>query len=600
MFSIGLEFSLPALKAMRRLVFGLGLAQVLICLMCIGLAAYVISGGHALTGFVIGSALALSSTAIVSKLLTERMELNQPHGQAAIGVLLFQDLAVVPLMIMLPALAMNSETLWHDMGFAVLKIIVVMGVILFAGQIVMRKWFYWIARQQSRELFSINVLFITLGIGWFTEYWNLSISLGAFLAGMLISETEYRYQVEEEIKPFRDILLGLFFVTVGMKIQWSVMQQHMVGILVMLFLLLSIKLLVIFVLGRSFGLRSNDALKTALTLAQGGEFGFVILALGAKLNAIRADMEQSALAALVLSMLIAPFLIQYADSIVKYLIKGDWVFRAVDLHKVLVQSMSKNAHVLICGYGKRGQSIARLLQEEHIPCFALDLDPDLVREASEAGESVVFGDASRREVLIAAGVERAKVAVLTFDDSHANAKIIHSIRGIRQDIPIIARSRDDSGVEYLLQQGADDVLPEGFETSLLLGEKVLRVMGVTKDHVDHRLTAVRSGRYDPIKRFFRGQQEEWDAVDCNVPRLYSIVLYPRAFAIGQSLDDVLMKLPVDFEYVLRDQTRYKRENFQGPLQNGDVLVVFGQPADLARAEQFALQGGHVLSVGSVE
>jgi CPA2 family monovalent cation:H+ antiporter-2 len=590
MFSIGLEFSLPALKAMRRLVFGLGLAQVTACLMCIGLAAYILSGGHFLTAFIIGSALALSSTAIVSKLLTERLELNQPHGQAAIGVLLFQDIAVVPLLILLPSLAKNSDTLWLDIGGALLKIIIVMTLILFVGQKIMRPWFHTIARQQSSELFSINVLFITLGIGWLTEHWGLSLSLGAFLAGMLISETEYRYQVEEEIKPFRDILLGLFFVTVGMKIQWQIMEQYLGSIFIMLFLLLAIKLLVIFLLGKFFGLRSNHALKTALALAQGGEFGFVILALGSQLKAINAEMEQSALAALVLSMLIAPFLIQHAEKIVKIFIKDDWMFQSLDLHKILVQSMSTHDHVLICGYGKRGQSIARLLEQEHIPSFALDLDPDLVREASEAGDSVVFGDAARHDVLTAAGIQRARVVVLTFSDVHACSKIIQSIRAIRKDIPIISRAHDDAHADILHTHGAHKVLAEGFETTLMLGVKVLETLQIPKTHIDERLNMIRNERYESFKKFFRSNQDELKSIDCSVPRLYSIVLNQHAYAVGHTLEQIIQDLHIDIQYLRRSGVRYNHPDLSIVLQEGDTLVVFGEPHKVHRAEQYLLDG----------
>ncbi|MFD2449430.1 cation:proton antiporter [Vogesella fluminis] len=365
MFSIGLEFSLAKLKAMRQLVFGIGLAQVLLTLFLIGAIVWRLTGSP-LAGFAVGGALALSSTAIVSKLLSERLEMAQPHGQLAIGVLLFQDLAVVPLLILLPAFAANSDSLWTDLGLALLKVVAVMSLLLVFGQRLMRPWFHLVARQRSGELFTINVLLVTLGIAFLTQLAGLSLALGAFVAGMLISETEYRFQVEEDIKPFRDILLGFFFVTVGMKLDIGVLLDRAGDIGVMLLLLLPVKLAVVFLLARLFGQRARDSLKGALALAQGGEFGFVLLALSGNLGLISSPVEQSALAAIVLSMLAAPFLIQHAERICSRLIRQDWALQAVDLHQILVQSMAKDEHVIICGYGRSGQSLARLLEAEGI------------------------------------------------------------------------------------------------------------------------------------------------------------------------------------------------------------------------------------------
>lgn len=591
MFSIGLEFSLAKLKAMRQLVFGVGLAQVVVTLLLIGAIVWWLTGS-ALAGFAVGGALALSSTAIVSKLLSERLEMTQPHGQLAIGVLLFQDLAVVPLLILLPAFAANSNHLWADLGLALVKVVAVMSLLLVFGQRLMRPWFHVVARQRSGELFTINVLLVTLGVAYLTQLAGLSLALGAFVAGMLISETEYRFQVEEDIKPFRDILLGFFFITVGMKLDLHILYERAGDIGVMLLLLLPVKLGIVYVLGRAFGHRAQDSLKGALALAQGGEFGFVLLALSGSLGLISSPVEQSALAAIVISMLVAPFMIQYADRISKRLIKQDWALQSVDLHQILVKTMAKDEHVIICGYGRSGQSLARLLEAEDISFFALDLDPERVREAGEAGDPVVFGDAAKREVLMAAGAMRAKAVVITFADTHASERIIHVVHDLRRDLPVIVRTIDDTDMGRLREAGADEVVAEVMEGSLMLASHALMVLGVPMSRVLRRIRTVREQRYSLFTGFFRGGSDEMDGVDdSDQPRLFSVQLVAGAHAIGMPLGGVkLDTLGVGVRGIRRRNVRLAECAADFELQEDDVLVLLGRPAELAQAESVLLQG----------
>lgn len=591
MFSIGLEFSLPKLNAMRRLVFGVGLAQVVVTLLLIMGGVWVLSD-NPLAGFAIGGALAMSSTAIVSKLLTERLELNQAHGQLAMGVLLFQDIAVVPLLILLPAFAGGSDTLLMDLALAGVKVVVVMSLLFFFGPRLLRPWFHVVARQRSGELFMINVLLVTLGIAWLTELSGLSLALGAFVAGMLISETKYRFQVEEDIRPFRDILLGFFFITVGMKLELPVLFQRWDEVLVMLCLLLPLKLAIVFAIGRAFGLRSNDALKGALALAQGGEFGFVLLALASNLALVPLASVQAALAAIILSMLIAPFLIQYADAITRRLIRNDWMLQSLDLHQVFVQSMSKSEHVLICGYGRSGQALARLLEAEDVPFFALDLDPERVQEASAAGDPVVFGDAARKEVLGAAGIQRARVVVITFADTHAAERIIETVQQLKPNLPVIVRTIDDSDIERLRAAGADEVVAEVMEGSLMLASQALMVMGVPVSRVLRRIRTVREARYGLFRGFFRGLGDEVAVGDEGQQlRLESVRLVADAYAVGRRLGELnLAALGVEVKTVRRRQ--FKRSDLSNDfvLEENDVVVLLGRSDQLASAESFLLQG----------
>jgi CPA2 family monovalent cation:H+ antiporter-2 len=407
MFTLGLEFNLAKLSALRRLVFGLGFAQVAATSILIMILA-MLTGSSWQGGFAIGGAMALSSTAIVSKLLTERNELSSKHGQNAISILLFQDLAVVPLLILLPSLNKPTNELLISLGLAFIKIVVVLTVLLFLGQRLMRPWFNIVAKQRSNELFIINVLFVTLGIAYLTELAGLSLALGAFLAGMLIAETQYRYQVEDDIRPFRDVLLGLFFVTVGMMLDLRILLSWWWLVLIMLLILGPGKIAIITFLARRFGSTPGNALRSGIMLGQGGEFGFVLLALVSGSNLIPTYIEQVSLASIIMSMMISPFLIQQSDRIVLRFARSEWMNLATNLHKIAVQSMQNEDHVIICGYGRSGQGLARLLRQEKLTIFAIDQNPEIVNEASQAGENIVYGDATKREVLLSVGISRAK------------------------------------------------------------------------------------------------------------------------------------------------------------------------------------------------
>ncbi|WP_425325363.1 cation:proton antiporter [Paludibacterium paludis] len=589
MFSIGLEFSLPKLRAMRHLVFGLGASQVALTLIT-AFAVMMLMSADVPAALAIGGAVTMSSTAIASKLLAERLELAQPHGQLAIGVLLFQDLAVVPLLILLPAFAGGDHNLLMELGLAALKVVVVMALLLSLGQRLIRPWFHVVARRRSSELFMINVLLATLGVAWLTELSGLSLALGAFVAGMLISETEYRYQVEEDIRPFRDILLGFFFITVGMKVNILALYQHWQEVLLLLVLLLPVKLGVVFLLARRFGHKSRDALRGALALAQGGEFGFVLLALAGNLGLISATLEQAGIAAILLSMLAAPFLIMHSEAIARRFIREDWMMQAVDLHQLLVEGMSRSDHVLICGYGRTGQSLARLFDAESIPFFALDTDPERVREASEAGDPVVFGDAMRKEVLMAAGLDRAKVMVVTFADSHTAVRILHLVQDLRPDLPVIVRTVDDSDIGMLREAGADEVVPEVLEGSLMLASQALMVAGVPLNRILRRIRSVREERYDLFRGFFRGASDEGEGEEAQ-PRLLSVYVCEGAAAVGGRIADLgLDDLEVELKSVRR--RGFRRLDVDGgfSVEQGDVLVLLGRPDALGRAEYRILNG----------
>jgi len=589
MFSIGLEFSLPQLRSMRRAVFGFGFAQVAITTLTAMFALYLLGYGWA-GGLALGGALAMSSTAIVSKMLAERMELATPHGRDAMGILLFQDLAVVAFLIVLPSLSKSGGELATAIAIAGLKAAAALFIILYAGQAPMRAWLHIVARQRSSELFVLNVLLITLGLAALTELAGLSLALGAFLAGMLIAETEYRYQVEEDIKPFRDVLLGLFFVTVGMALDLSVVVGNLPWVVALLLVPVLAKLALIVVLSRLFGQPLATALRTGFYLAQAGEFALVLLALAANLDLLPKTLAQVVLAAMVLSMLSAPLLIHNAERIVRKFTANDWLARAAQITKIAATTMARQNHVIICGYGRSGQNLARLLESEDIAFIALDSDPERVREAAADGSSVVYGDAGRKEALAAAGLAKARAVVVTFADVATALKILHHVREARPELPVVVRTLDDSQLDRLLDAGAAEVIPEVLEGSLMLATHSLLLIGVPLNRVLARIRAIREERYSLFRGFFHGATDDADAAENLQPRLHSVHLPDRAHAIGKALGALDLAELVEVTGVRRRGTRSLRPGPDWVFEQGDVVVLLGRPADLGVAEQRLLDG----------
>jgi monovalent cation:H+ antiporter-2, CPA2 family len=590
MFSIGLEFSLPKLVTMRRVVFGLGAAQVAIT-MSIVTGASLVLGLPWRTAVVLGGALAMSSTAILAKLLAERLELNSAHGRQIMGILLFQDLAVVPLLILVPALSSQPERIAIDLGLAFVKAGVVLGVLLFAGQRVMRAWFHVVARQKSSELFVLNVLLVTLGIAFLTELAGLSLALGAFVAGALISETEYRYQVEEDIKPFRDVLLGLFFVTIGMLLDLRVVAAN-VWVSVLLVALVLLKALLIFLLSRVFKADTGVAIRAGLALSACGEFGFVILAHANYAGLLQPQVLQPVLAAMVLSMLIAPFIVERSELIARRWSGGEWMNRARQVHDIAVRSMAANQHVIICGYGRSGQNLARFLEQEQVAFIALDIDPQRIREAVSAGESVVFGDAGRREVLIASGLMRARALAITYSNTASALAILAHTQQLRPGLPVVVRTLDDTDIDRLKAAGAAEVVAEVMEGSLMLASSALMLLGVPLTRVLRRIRETREHRYQLFRGFFRGVTDESeDREEALQQRLHSVSLAQGSGAIGKRLDKLnLPSVDVEVTAVRRRNVRTTTPAPDTVLEEGDVVVVLGTAEAVIAAEMKLMQG----------
>ncbi|WP_159068687.1 monovalent cation:proton antiporter family protein [Neisseria weaveri] len=592
MFSIGLEFSLAKLKAMRRLVFGLGGMQVVLTILAV-MGVLMATGVQFTWAFAAAGALAMSSTAIVSRILSEKTELGQAHGQMVMGVLLMQDIAVVPLMILLPALAGGSSgNLWVELGLALLKMVVTLGVLFVLGSKVMTPWFRLVAKQKSSELFMINVLLVTLGVAYLTELEGLSLALGAFVAGILLAETEYRFQVEDDIRPFRDILLGFFFITVGMKLDIQALVNGWQLVLLLLGMLIVLKALVIFLIAWKMKHTAGDSLKTALYLAQGGEFGFVMLAISHKLNLVSLELEQAATAAVLLSMILAPFILNASDVVVKKLVRSDWDTKAVDLQKMLIESMSKSEHILIVGFGRGGQTIGRILSQEDIPYYALDMDAERVKIARSAGEPVSFGDAKRREVLEAAGLGRAQMVIITLNDMHETRHILNNIMSMYPTMPVHVRAISDDYLQSFTDMGAEEVVSDTKESSLVLASYALLGAGVSYQQVHQLIMNIRRSRYAILEDLFVGSDDESDFYDeSNSITRYAFALTGEAHAIGKKIDELpLQHLKVKLLFVRRHTHQIHTFADDFCLEADDILVVAGHKEKIISLENWSLQG----------
>jgi CPA2 family monovalent cation:H+ antiporter-2 len=591
MFTIGLEFSLPRLFAMKRIVFGLGLGQVLATMAAVA-AGTLLWGVSWQASVALGGALAMSSTAILSKLLAERRELDAAHGREVMGVLLFQDLAVVPLLVLIPALSQPVDALAGELGLALAKTAALLALVLFFGQRLMHAWFGLVARRKSGELFMLNVLLVTLGFATATELAGLSPALGAFVAGMLISETEYRYQVEEDIKPFRDVLLGLFFVSTGMMLDPAAIWADLAGVLAVLALLLATKLAVVGALSRFMGASPGTALRSGLWLCAAGEFGFVLLARATETGLIDPQLIQPVLAAMVLSMMIAPLVVLYSDRIALRLVASEWLMRSMQLTQIAARTVATEKHAILCGYGKTGQHLARFLETEGIGFMALDLDPERVREAAAAGEPVAWGDCTRRENLLAAGIARASVLVVTFADIETTLRLVERVRELRPDLPVVARSREEEDAEKLFEAGVAEVVPEALESSVMLATHALALVGVPMHRVIRRLRELREQHYALLRGFFHGASDGGaHLADADQPRLHAVMLDAGAWAVGRSLEEVaLEKVGAGVTAIRRRNQPQMAVSGATLLQAGDVVVLRGGAVAVAAGEERLLRG----------
>ena len=506
LFSLGLEFSLSKMIALRQVVFGLGSLQVLVSGAVLG-ALLMLAGVPTTPALLLGGGLALSSTAIVSKELTSLGEIFSSHGQNAIGVLLFQDVVAVLLLTLVPVFAGNSDQAWYW----ALPLTLGKTVVLFVGLSLASRWvlprlFHEVAAARSAELFVLLALVIVLLTAGLTHLIGLSPALGAFLAGMLLGESHYRHQIEADLRPFRDILLGVFFISIGMLIDLRLFASHGLLILGLTLALLLIKGSVVALLVKLRGSDRETAWRSGLALAQGGEFCFALMAQMQQNDLMPAGLGSLLLAATFCSMVVTPSLLRAAPWIATHLHRKP--NEEVKLEEISALNAGVQGHVVICGYGRVGQSIGRILHKARQPYIALDNDPVRVREAAVAESAVHYGDSHRGELLVAVGLERASLVVIAVDKAEVALQVVKEARRINPHVPILVRTRDDSQSPELKAAGASEVVPELLESSLMLASHALIMLGFPERQVLDRIAQVRHDRYRLLHGFYPGAEDE--------------------------------------------------------------------------------------------
>ncbi|MFN2377531.1 MAG: cation:proton antiporter [Candidatus Binatia bacterium] len=586
LFTIGLNFSLPQLQALRHHVLGLGTGQVVLTTAVVSLAAW-LAGLPPAAAFVIGAVFAQSSTTILGKQLAEQGEDNSRHGRLGLAMSVFQDVTAVPFVVVIPVLgvAAGADVVAGALSWALAKAIVASALVFVAGRWLLRPLFHLVARRRSAEVFTLTVLLVALLAAWTTSSLGLSLAFGAFLAGMMLGETEFRHQVESTIRPFRDVLLGLFFVGIGMLFDpdtipgiWRWALAGAAGLLVS-------KTLLVALLMRASGMDGLTAWRTGLLLAVGGEFGFALLAIALQSGVVDVRLGQIALTSVLLSMIAGPFLIRFNHAIARQFLRSH---RGQHQDEPTPQAAPEAAmhlrdHVIICGYGRIGQSVGHLLEEEKIPFLALDLDSARVREAHTAGEPVFYGDATERDILEALGLDRARLVVISHDDVAASLKVLQHLRTVRPELPVMVRTRDETHVAELEAAGALEVVPEVLEAGLMIASHALLLLDVPLSRVMRRIQNERAGHYRLMREFFRGDDAQDERAERDTHRLRAIVVSPDSPAAGRRLKELDLGV-VTVAALVRAGQRRTSPPEDTMVRGDDALVLFGPLEELQRIE----------------
>lgn len=594
LFTLGLEFSLPRLVALRGTVFGIGSLQVLLCGTVFFLALWAWGLGIAASVAVAGG-LALSSTAIVSRELVSTGQLHTRHGQVSIGILLFQDIAAVFLLILLPVLAgAGSAGLVTSVADPLLR-----GTLLFIGMLAAGRWvlprvFEETAGTRSQELLMLTALLVALFAAWITQLAGLSMALGAFLAGMVLGESRFRHQIEADIRPFRDLLLGLFFISVGMMLDLAMLREYWARIILLGVGLLLVKGVLVAVMTRALRETRETAIRTGLALAQGGEFFFALMALAARESVVPADVASFMIAVTVVSMALTPLLLNNSEVIARWLLPRLPGHREASAHAAEAGHISEAAagmerHVVILGYGRVGQTIARFLRLQQVPFIALDTDVVRVREAAAAGDNVFFGDPVRRDILHAAGIDRTALVIISFDHLASALRIIAEARELCPDVPILVRTRDDHGLAQLQAAGATEVVPETLEAGLMLVSHVFALLGAAPRDIQVLLEQARRQRYQLLHGYFDGTYDRLQRDGAASELLHAVVLPARAACIGR--DAASLELgAAHVRAIRRDQATRQAPLSGWVLAAGDIIILAGSEQAIAAAEDRLLGG----------
>ena len=595
LFTLGLEFSLPRMMAVRREVFGLGALQVCATIVVIAVIARIF-GVPWLVGSLVGGTIAMSSTAIILRTLTDRGEINRTHGRLAFSILLFQDMAFVPLLALAAALAAGRRADFSA-GAVVVSVAgaaAAVAAVLAAGRWLLRPLFNEIAHSRLRELFTLAVLLVVLASAWTSYLAGLSLALGAFLSGMMLAETEYRHQIESVIRPFRDILLGLFFISVGMLLDLHLLRHEFALIMGLLAGFLLVKAAVAALATRLFVASTFKAVRTGIVMSIGGEFGIALFTLVLQSGAVPAQIAQPLLVAVVLSMVVSPFILANNARIARLVLRekrpGPAPLEPAE-HEA-IGNLARREHVILCGYGRVGQCIARVLELQSFEYVALDLDPARIRAARQAGEPVLYGDSADEHMLVSAGCERASAVIISFSNPGVALAIVRTVRRLRAEVPILVRTMDDARTAELLAAGATQIIPETFETGLILVASALGRLSVPASSVAQALEQVRDNRYallGHVRQHTDSPQSEGPLEQREEGR--TVVIPPGAWAVGRSVEEIRGRgAAVAFTGIRRHGILGKAPEAATRLREGDVVLIQGQPKALEHAEGVLLAG----------
>ena len=593
-FTLGLEFSLPRMLSMRREALGIGGAQVVLTTALITAILWAFEV-RLTVAIIVGGALAMSSTAIVIRQLTEQAELNRSHARIAVGILLFQDLAFVPFLALESALAGSADQL--EVGRvvgAIARAAVALTLVLTVLRWIVRPLFHEIGRSRSTELFTLTALLVSLGAAWATHEVGLSMALGAFLAGMLLAETEYRHQIESVIRPFRDVLLGLFFITIGTLLDLQLLFRNLWLVLLLVLALQVVKAGIITVVARlvSGGLRRS--LRAGMIVAQGGEFGFALLTLMLNDRLASAALIQPLLAATVVGMIVSPFVIRHNSRIADVLLRSSTDDPSPQERELAAtHETAQRDHVIVCGFGRVGQNLARVLERQGFEYIALDMDPKRVRAARLAGDPVVYGDGARPEILEIVGLEHCSVLVITFADPQVSLGIIKVVRELRKDLPVLVRTQDDAQLDELQKAGATEVVPETLEASLMLASHLLLLLKMPVSRVVQTIGDIRNNRYAMLQQLFRTDDprhlHEGRALQ---EELQTVVLPPGAHAVSRTVAEMNLgeRAGVTITGIRRDGILGQQPDPSTEFREGDVVVLYGTLEALEHGEKLLLMG----------
>jgi len=590
MFTIGIEFSIPRLMSLKKEVFLFGSLQVITTIIVITLISLLAFNISLNISIFYGFIVALSSTAIVMKLLFDRGELNSPHGKVCLGILLFQDLCVVPLMLFTQMLSGQNGN-YYNFFIVIFKALLILSVVFIFSRAAVPYILHEIVKTRSRELFIIIIIFICLGTAFFTYKLGLSLALGAFLAGIVISESEYSAQAVSDILPFKETFSGIFFISVGMLLNINYIKQHIVEETIIVGNIFILKSLIIVLIVYVFIHSIKLSLKSALALSQIGEFSFILAFTGKSIGLLDETAYQSFISASVITMFVTPLIIRYSPYVIDYLMQKNF-FKNLEKIKRIKKTdiiVKKSNHVIIIGFGLNGRNLARILKEINIPYVILELNPDTVRKMKKKGEPIYYGDGTSPEILHKLGIHRAKMLVIAISDPLATRKIVQIAKTENPKIHIIVRTRFVTEIDELRKLGANEVIPEEFETSLEIFSRVLHHFGIPRNKIVQMLEQIRVEGYEILR--IPEIYETRTGLECVIfegLEMDSFEIEKNSWLIGKSIKsiDIRSKAGVTVIAVQRGEKTFLNPPADFSLKEGDIIVYVGNKKQLINALNF--------------